>query len=361
MITVDVRMLHASGIGTYLQHLLPLLVTSGDNAPYDLLGDMPAMRRHVWTQRDNVRLTDCRAPIYSVAEQIELPRRTSLDTRLFWAPHYNIPLMHRGRLLVTIHDVLHLARPQYVSGLHRRFYARAMFRAVKSKAVSIICVSHFTADELVRLTGVHRDSIAVIHEGVDASWFEIEPDERPHARPFFLAVGNVKPHKNLSGLVDAFALLRDELPHDLVIVGKREGFITGDIRVAQRAAALGDRIRFTGYLDDRTLRQYFAHADALLFPSFYEGFGLPPLEAMACGCPVIVSRTASLPEVCGDAALYCDPGNPADIAEKIRLLMSSAALQMEMKERGIERARLFTWEACADETWTVISRVLERG
>ncbi len=361
MITVDLRMLHASGIGTYLQHLLPYLVMSGDNTRYDLLGDVPAMRRYGWTQCDNVRLTDCRAPIYSLSEQIELSRRSSADTRLFWAPHYNIPLLHRGRLLVTIHDVLHLALPRYVRGFHRRFYARAMFSVVKSKAACIICVSHFTADELVRLTGADRGSIAVIHEGVDASWFEVEPGVRPQARPFFLAVGNVKPHKNLSGLVDAFALLRDELPHDLVIVGKREGFITGDTHVAQRAAALGDRVRFTGYLDDQTLRQYFAHADALLFPSFYEGFGLPPLEAMACGCPVIASRTASLPEVCGDAVLYCDPLSPGDLAEKIRLLMSSAALRAEMKERGIERARLFTWEACAHETRTVVARVLERS
>ena len=141
-----------------------------------------------------------------------------------------------------------------------------------------------------------------------------------------------------------------------VIVGKRDGFITGDKRVAAKAAAMRDRVIFTGEVsnDDGVFRQYFAHADALILPSLYEGFGLPPLEAMACGCPVIVSNLGSLPEVCGDAALYCDPHSPQDIAAKIKLLTQNDELRRQLSERGVENARQFTWERCAEHTVGVL-------
>jgi glycosyltransferase involved in cell wall biosynthesis len=162
----------------------------------------------------------------------------------------------------------------------------------------------------------------------------------------------------LKTLIETFGLIKDDVPHDLVIVGRREGFITGDETVVAEAATLGDRVRFTGYVGDDLLRQYFAHADALVLPSLYEGFGLPPLEAMACRCPVIVSNAASLPEVCGDAALYCDPHDPTDIADKIRQLTNDMNLQDALRQRGLERAKQFTWEKCAQETLAVIREVL---
>jgi glycosyltransferase involved in cell wall biosynthesis len=127
----------------------------------------------------------------------------------------------------------------------------------------------------------------VIHQGVDAGVVPRDPRdlEPPHPRPYLLFVGNVKPHKNLVGLLRAFALLHEEIPHDLLLVGRRHGFIHGSPEVEEQAARLGGRVRFTGWLEDREVKRLFAHADALVFPSFYEGFGLPPLEAMACGCP----------------------------------------------------------------------------
>jgi glycosyltransferase involved in cell wall biosynthesis len=162
------------------------------------------------------------------------------------------------------------------------------------------------------------------------------------------------------GLIRAFVSVADKIPHDLVVVGKKEGFITNEDRADAEAGFLRDRVRFTGYIDDKSLRQYFTHADVLVFPSLYEGFGLPPLEAMAAGCPVIVSDIPSLAEVCGDAALYCDPRNPAHIADTIKRLIDNPPLQEELRERGQSRARQFTYEKCAQETVAVIEGVLEK-
>ena len=123
------------------------------------------------------------------------------------------------------------------------------------------------------------------------------------------------------------------------------------------AAALGGRVKFTGLVDDAQLKRYVAWADALVLPSFYEGFGLPPLEAMACGCPAIVSDRASLPEVCGDAVLYCDPNDVEDIAARMLEVAASEATRAGLREKGLRRARQFTWDKCARETLVVIERL----
>ena len=144
----------------------------------------------------------------------------------------------------------------------------------------------------------------------------------------------------------------------MIIVGKKEGFITADKSVDVFAKRLGNRVCFTGPVADNVLKQYYVNASLLILPSLYEGFGLPPLEAMACGCPTIVSHVASLPEVCGDATLYCDPYNINDIAAKILLLLSEPELQDKLREKGLEQARKFTWDKSAQETLSVIEKVL---
>jgi glycosyltransferase involved in cell wall biosynthesis len=321
-----------------------------------LIGDRTELARLAWARGDRVSLVDCTSPIFSLDEQFRLPRIMPTDTGLFWSPQFNIPLLYRGRLLVTIHDVLHLAMPNFMEGVHRRLYARMLLTAVRLKADTVICDSRFTADELMRLVGVRASKIEVIHLGVDETWFDVDRSARPHAKPYFVFVGNVKAHKNIAGLINAFQLVSEKLPHDLVIVGKKEGFVTGDRRVEGWASALGERVKFTGLVDDALLKRYVACAEAFVLPSFYEGFGLPPLEAMACGCPAIVSSRASLPEVCGGAALYCDPDNVEDIAARMREVATSDATRARLREMGLARARQFSWDKCARETAAVIER-----
>jgi glycosyltransferase involved in cell wall biosynthesis len=199
----------------------------------------------------------------------------------------------------------------------------------------------------------------VVHNGVAASWCAFSKSQAPHPKPFFLYAGNVKPHKNLGVLLEGFSLISEQVPHDLVILGKQEGFITGDESIVHRAALSKGRVHLVGWVDDEEVyRQYFANAEALLLPSLYEGFGLTPLEAMACGCPVLVSNVGALPEIYGDAALYCDPRNPRDIAEKMLQIVQDGNLREELRRKGYMRAKQFTWEKCAHQTLEVIEKVL---
>jgi len=359
VITVDVRMLHASGIGTYLCHLLPLVISYHPKVKFNLLGKVEELGQYSWTEAENVVLSDCSSPIYSVAEQFKLFQRIPSETNLFWSPHYNIPLLYSGKLLVTVHDVCHLAMPHLTGGLHKQIYAKGMISALSYKANAILCVSNFSKHEVLRMAGNNPLRVHSVYNGVSAQWFHIQKEQKPHKKPYLLFVGNVKPHKNLGRLLQAFQLVFEKLPHDLLLVGKKEGFLTGDHYVAAKAAELSDRVHFTGYVEDKALQQYFVHADALVFPSLYEGFGLPVLEAMACGCPVLASKAASFPEVCGDAALYCDPYSPEDIAEKISLLIADPSLREELRHKGRKRARQFSWEKCARETFAVIETVLD--
>jgi glycosyltransferase involved in cell wall biosynthesis len=199
--------------------------------------------------------------MYSVREQIEIASQIPKATQLYFATHYNIPLLYRGRMLVTVYDLFHVAMPSLVGGFHKTIYAKFMFNAVRRKADAIITISKFTKDELVRYTGAGRQEIYPIHLGVDKSWFDIRKTQNPHKKPFLLYVGNVKPHKNLRGLIGAFALIAGQTNHDLVIVGKREGFITGDEASRIEAAKLDGRVRFTGHVPDGLLKQYVAHAE----------------------------------------------------------------------------------------------------
>lgn len=353
---VDLRMLNASGIGRYLRGIVPRVIGGTGEARWRLLGDPDEILAHDWARDPRVSVLPARAPIYSPKEQVEIPRLLR-GVSLFWAPHYNVPLAFGGPLLVTVHDVLHLARPEHVDGVHRRLYARLMVAGMVRNADAILCDSAFTAGELRRLTRVDPGKLSVVHPGMDDDWFEPVAGDSPEPRPYLLYIGNVKPHKNLSRLVGAFASLAGEIDEDLVIVGKREGFITGDPRVGEEAARLGDRVRFTGPVSDELLRRYLAHASALVFPSLYEGFGYPPLEAMACGCPVVASWAGSIPEVCGDAAVYVEPEDEASIAAGIRRVLSDPALREELVGRGRERARSYTWEECAARALGVIQEM----
>jgi glycosyltransferase involved in cell wall biosynthesis len=313
------------------------------------MGNVDLLRKYQWSDLHNVGLIDCRSPIYSLAEQMELPSKLPRSADLYWSPHYIVPALIRCRTMVTIHDIFHLAMPQYVKGPHKRAYAKGLFMVIARKAGTVVCSSDYTLSEVKRLTKIDHSKLHRVHLGVDEAWFDAVPERNPHPEPYLLYVGNVKPHKNLRALLSAYRMIEGEIPHDLVIVGKNEGFITGDAQVAEEARLLGGRVKFTGSISLAVLRQYVIHADCLVLPSLYEGFGLPPLEAMACGCPTIVSTAASLPEVCGDASLYIDPHRPEDIAAKIKMLLNDEALRSELRSKGRQQAARFGWEKTADE------------
>jgi glycosyltransferase involved in cell wall biosynthesis len=237
-------------------------------------------------------------------------------------------------------------------------YAKLMFRTVRRLARKVICVSDFTAREFERLVGAKAGQLEVIHNGMDESWFASISSMRMQENPYFLFVGNVKPHKNIQGLIRAFAAIAERIPHDLVIVGQRSGFITAD-RVAEKLAReIGSRVKFTGFVELAELRQWYGHAAALVFPSFYEGFGFPPLEAMAVGCPVIASNVAAVPEVCGDAALYCDPHDVRSISAAMLTITEDMALREQLVLKGERQAHKYRWADAAARTGAILQSVI---
>lgn len=274
-------------------------------------------------------------------EQFDLPRRVG---RGGLASLCNAAPVVLRRQLVVIHDAAVVANPANYGRAFRAWY-RLMIGALLRRADCVATVSRFSAGELNRHFGVPPRAIELIPEGGEHILRD-PPDpavlERLglQGRRYVLAVGSQSRNKNFAAVLQAMDLL-DDRETLLVAVGG------GDARVFSGVELDHARLRRTGYVSDAQLRSLYEGAACFVFPSFYEGFGLPPLEAMCCGCPVIVSDRASLPEVCGSAALYCDPDDPATLAAQLRRLFDSSSLQQELREAGRQQARRLSWDAAA--------------
>lgn len=358
-VVIDVRMLRHAGIGTYIRNVVPRIIAARPDWRFALLTAANAPPE--WASSERERRIRCSSEIYTIAEQLELPFRAPSSADLFWSPHYNVPVLSRTPLVVTVHDVCHLAMTDLYGGAARLAYAKYMFGTVRRRAREILFDSDFTRAEFVRYVGEPRRSTTALL-GVDSVWRSVRAAAAPQPRPYVLFVGSGKPHKNLVALIRAFETLLDRVPdHDLVVVGSFERQRTVDTDAVVRARALGSRVRLVGNADDASVRDYVANAAALVLPSLYEGFGLPAVEAMAAGCPCLVSNAASLPEVCGDAALYCDPKDPADIARQLVRLLTDDALRSRLVTAGRARAAGFDWDATAKQTAAVLDRALGIG
>lgn len=335
-ITVDARMINSSGIGTVIKNILKRMIVLKFEWNFFILGNLLELKEYDFLKHNNVKLISCEAPIYSIKEQIELIKKIPKETDIMWSPHYNIPIFYKGKLIVTVHDVFHLAMPQFVKGIHKQLYAKFMFHMIKYKADKIICVSNFTASELEKYVGIDQNSIKVIYNGIDKEWFNVKMEKSVYNKPYLLYVGNVKPHKNLINLVKAFSLIKDKVPHNLIIVGKKTGFITADKEIDRVVNILSDCVIFTGHVNDFLLKQYYKGADLFIFPSFYEGFGLPPLEALAVGKNVICSDIPVLREVCKDMVDYFDPSDIKDICNKILRNINKKSIKYDVSKYNWE-------------------------
>lgn len=238
-----------------------------------------------------------------------------------------------------------------------------MYRTLRRRASVVFTVSEYTRTELLRLTaGPRQDNIIPTHLGVSPEWYRARERLPIRRRPYFVAVGNVKPYKNIGRLVDAFLQVQQHIPHDLVIIGQSESLITGESpQFFERVRSGGDRIQMTGFVPQDELLSLVAHATAIFVPSLCEGFGLPPLEAMAAGVPAAVARAGSLPEVCADAAVYFDPLNVDEIAKSLVQMATDATLCKQLSEEGLKRSRTFTWASCARRTAQELRACLDMG
>ncbi len=346
-LTVDVRMINSSGIGSYLKNILPIIV---DNFSTTLLGNRNELQSFEWAK--NCEIIQFNSKIYSLGEQLKY-RRIIPKTDLLWCPHFNIPLLpvKTNKIATTIHDVNHLALSKDTSFVKNR-YAKMLYDNAVIKSQKIITVSNFSKSELLKYTEVDASKMAVIHCGVNSSFFKkatINPIELP--KRYILFVGNVKPHKNLITLLKAYNELQNDLKqkYDLVVMGKREGFISSDRKALEYIETnnLSDKIFFTGYVDDNLVPLVYKNATLFVFPSYYEGFGLPLLEAMVSGVPVISSNAASLQEVGGDSVVYFNPDNTNELKEKMKFFLEGDSIRNQYIEKGFNRIQLFSWEKAA--------------
>jgi glycosyltransferase involved in cell wall biosynthesis len=234
----------------YIQGIMPGIVEKLKDFSIIGLGDRSRLEEFSWTHAPNVQLVDCRAGRYSLAEQIRLPFAIPYDTDLFFSPYYTIPLLYRGRLAVTVHDMSHLVVAEIVNDTRKRLYAQTMFHALRKRASVIFTVSDFSKSELLRLTtGPGGDKILPTHLGISAEWYTAARLSALRDRPYFVCVGNVKPYKNLGRLVEAFLNIRDRVPHDLIIIGQSEGLITGEsTQFFDLVREAGKRIHLTGFV-----------------------------------------------------------------------------------------------------------------
>ncbi|GAB1410272.1 glycosyltransferase family 1 protein [Desulfovibrionales bacterium] len=277
------------------------------------------------------------------------PRRFDV----YFEPNF-IPLdLKATRVVTTVHDFSFHLHPDWHPEERVRYF-RDHFWANVDRADTIITVSEFIRDQAVHEFGLPKERIEVIANGLDHDCFHVfSPEECAQARirlglpaQFILFVGSIEPRKNLARLVEAFARLapsvRAECP--LVLAGFSGWRNTA---IMDALARLGDHVRYLGFVTNEDLAALYNLATVFVYPSLYEGFGLPPLEAMACGCPTLVSRTASLPEVCADAAVYADPLDSDDLAHQLRTMLEDQELRQRLCLLGPTRAQRFTWTACA--------------
>jgi glycosyltransferase involved in cell wall biosynthesis len=362
-IALDGRKYFDFGIGVYIQNLVSEF--SSLNPAHQFVLYVSREDRRKVTLPDPWEVRETSHGKYSVGEFVSFGREVrKAGVDLFHEPHFTLPLGLRGRSVVTVHDLIHLKVPQYFS-YAQRAYVRFMVRQALRNAGAIIADSGNTKNDLIELFGVAEERVTAIHCGVRPLFRPLKleavrrfREERKLTHPYLLFVGNVKPHKNVPTLLRAFSLLHTRFPDlRLVFTG---GKCLADRELARLAEDLGilDRITDLGHVEENALLATYSGAEALVLPSFYEGFGLPVLEAMACGVPTVVSTGGSLPEVAGDASLICDPNKPGIFAGAIEKILTDSALRSKLIQLGKQRSSQFSWQETARQTLKVYERVL---
>lgn len=372
-IVIDTRHIRDFGIGTYIRNLVRALAELDSESRYILishasdepeLGELPPNFEIALYERKDTRITEHLAfPVY---------------LRRFWADLYHIPLNVVSLFMpkpyvVTVHDMSSLLFDDGRS--ERKRFRLYQFRRGLERAERVIAVSNATMRDINDLFGIRGSKVRRIYNapdprfldaagGIPAPLLASTLERYQIRRPFLLYVGTIRPQKNIPRLVEAFAVLRGELESHPLYSDLRLIIIGDEIsrHPAVRRTVIQTRmeqaVRFLGFVPFATLRVFYAAASAFVFPSLYEGFGLPPLEAMACGTPVVTSNVSSLPEVVGDAALQVNPENVFDIARGIREVLLDEELRAELIRKGFQQIRKFSWERTAREVLEVYREIL---
>lgn len=289
---------------------------------------------------------------------------------VLFVPAHVLPVLHPRRSVVTVHDLGYRAFPRAHTPFSRAYLAWSTGFSAR-RAAHVLVDSQATKDDLVRYTGAAAGKITVVHLGRDESLAPVNDRQRQaevqqrlgisrgdgKPAPYILYVGTLQPRKNLVRLVEAFARVRHQQPDLLLVLAGQCGWLADPIFQRVEALGLGDAVRFPGFVADADLPVLLSGAICFAFPSLYEGFGFPVLEAQACGAPVLASNTSSLPEVAGDGALLVDPLDTDAVAAGLLRLVSDAALRDRLRMAGFTNLRRFSWQRCATETLAVLEAV----
>jgi glycosyltransferase involved in cell wall biosynthesis len=369
---IDARKLKDFGIGSYIRNLVEAMAIRPEADRYEFrLYVRRSDRDAVPALPSQFAIVEEDSPGYSVSELTRFSWRLLRDRLdLFHATHYVVPPLARARVVVTIHDIIHVLYPQFLPNRAAVLYARFMIRRALRRADRIITVSYNSKRDLVDYFGISPASIDVVYNGVAPSFCADVPEgERDRVarrlnlpRPYMLFLGGEKPHKNVRNVLRAFAEARRQqpLPHTLVLAGPMPKN-RSRVEALIDALELADAVRRPGVVAEEDLPGLFAGADAFLYPTLYEGFGLPVVEAMACGIPVLTSATSALQEIAGGYAHLVDPMDVDAIARGIVVLATDPGRRRELAALGRRRAADFSWDRAAEQTLRVYAEALGRS
>jgi glycosyltransferase involved in cell wall biosynthesis len=358
------------GIGRFAFQLLESMASLSTDYDFVVYRGRIQDRRFNWegiTQRQNVTLRFGPGPLYWPHEQLLWPifiRRDRID--LFHSPYFPIPLLSRSKVIMTVHDMIFERYPQYMPGAWSRPYYKILMKLGLRKSQKIITVSNSTAKDLRNYYKFPLEKLAIIPEGVD-NGFSTGETTIPLAEireryglnsQFILSVGARRPHKNFNRLIQAYSRISNEYPHNLILVGSYDTRFPDGIKQELDQNDLNGRVKLLDWVPESDLPGIYQLADFVVLPSLLEGFGLPALESMACGTPVIAADNSSFPEVIGNAGILVDPFQVNQIEDAMRRLLNQKEVRERLTRLGLERAGEFSWDKAAQMTLDTYREVL---
>ena len=366
-IGIDARMWSHPGIGRYIRELSRELVAGARGVEFSFIGNPKPIQDFFSVAEypgPAPSYIEAHSKVYSLSEQWEISKKASgLD--LLHVPHFNIPVLSRKKLVVTVHDLIYLHEPDASRSRFGGAYTAWLLKVIEKKASAVITVSEYTKKDLLNyFPGLPADRVFVTYEAPSPLFKKIENSAVLQtvsgryglSKPFVLFVGTLKHHKNLSTLIHAMKLLKEKegVSHELVVVGRK------DERQKELLSLIRENsfVRYLGELPDPELVALYNLADAFVLPSFYEGFGLPAIEAMACGTPVIASNRSSLPEVVGSAGLSFDPNQVDALVELLYNVLMDEELRKKLSNMGLEQVGRFSWKKTAEKTLKVYEQAM---
>lgn len=363
-IVIDGRLWSESGLGRYIRNLINELQRQDKVNDYFILHLKNDFDKATY-RNDNFHKVLADFKWYGIDEQIKLPKLlNSLQPDLVHFPHFNVPIFYKGKFVVTIHDLIHQHfQTRQTTNLNPIIHAvkkigyKKVFSFAINNSTKIIVPSEFVKNQLEKEWGIEKEKIEVTYEGVDEEMLKIaklvregdfqKVEERFNfKKPYLFYVGNAQPHKNLKRLLQAFMILKEKFPELSLVLSGPENYFWENIKKESKVKD----VFFTGFVSEKDLAVLYKNAESFIMPSLEEGFGIPVLEAMACGCLVISSNKGSLSEIAGNAALYFDPNDENDIEQKIIKVLDDGKTRKDLIEKGKERYQKFSWQKMVEQT-----------